>query len=172
MLRMIQTLLPKLMLNKENKIKSPRGGVITLGALTGLYPSAVYGISSGNKHFIRGFTLAARYEFVGKVDFMIAHPVAVYSNILSEKAKYAIKGRTFAKNALQDFSKGRAESYGHFLHEASTMLMMHFMSRWQKSKMMLLGISHFSDVLNRPVDLTPIEEKLAATQNQNVSSEV
>lgn len=157
---MIQTLMPKLVLQTSKKSEKVRSGVITLGALTAIYPGPTFAISTGNKHFVRGFTLAARQEFKGKVDFMIAHPVAVQSNIVAKKEFYIIKPSTFARNTLKDFCKGRAESYGSFSQELSAMFNKHFLSTWQQGQSFLLGINHFSKLLDRPVDLDPIEEKL------------
>ena len=63
------------------KSKGKQCAIMTCGALTAYTPAPTFATSSANKHYVRALThsLAAEYH---NIDFMIAHHIAVKSEIL------------------------------------------------------------------------------------------
>jgi len=135
-----------------------RSAIITPGALTAYVPQPGLSVSSGNKHFVRGLTLAASYEFGERIDIMCAHPLAVRSEILRGKGAFvSISTQTFARSVLSQLGTTN-ESNGPFGHDV-------FLFIWRSIPEWLFDmwtwklVPNLSDMLDRPVDMRDVREK-------------
>lgn len=157
-----------------------RAVAVTPGALTAFVPSApTFATSAANKNYIRALTLSLRYEYESDgIDFVCACPVAVRSEILDnadsgsgiERLVYIPTGLEWAQGVLADLSLGLPETNGRY---------MDYMTAWMKfgwgwtTRYFFQGrVQSNSVLLNRPVRLEPLREKLAGVYRQATSRPV
>mmetsp|Transcript_9853 Transcript_9853/g.16129 ORF Transcript_9853/g.16129 Transcript_9853/m.16129 type:complete len:343 (-) Transcript_9853:39-1067(-) len=157
-LSMIQTFMPKLV------HRSCRSAIITMGAQTAFRGGmAGFATSSANKHYVRALSLIVSKEYEDQVDVMCAHPFAVESNILkAEKGvSVAITADSFAQGVLSRLGRRPQvrETYGNALHEILYWVL-GLSSFENRLNSQINRIPQISEVLDRPVNLAPIREKL------------
>jgi 17beta-estradiol 17-dehydrogenase / very-long-chain 3-oxoacyl-CoA reductase len=148
----IQLLMPRL-------VQRPcRSAIITCGALTAVQGGTPgFATSSANKSYIRALSNAISREYEGQVDVICAHPLAVESNILkaSKSVRGAISADAFAEGVLSRLGRDTPvrETFGTTLHELLALLSL-------ARPMGLDSVASFADILDRPVNLAPIHDKL------------
>ena len=135
-----------------------RTAILTSGALSAHFSIPGFAAASANKAYIRNLTLAAGFEFRQRFDIMCAHPIAVESEILRSSIPFSISADKFARFTLNQLGYQK-ETNGCILHDFFVWIInevdVHFVQ-------FLFDhfIPYFSKLLQRPVDLRNLNEKI------------
>ena len=149
------------------KSKGRRCAIMTCGALTAYTPAPTFAASSANKHYVRALTtaLAAEYEYI---DFMVAHPIAVRSEILKQVdgnsggdniGGMIIDSDVFVKNIVAEMGHA-VDLNGHWKHDILVYLLNDVLPlSWVHQFFYKQRASDNSKFLGRPIDSRDILEK-------------
>lgn len=144
--------------------KGKKCAIMTCGALTGYTPAPTFAASSANKHYVRALTqsMAAEYEYI---DFMIAHPIAVKSEILnnvdetSNVGGFIINSDEFVKNIVEEMGY-KVDLNGHWKHDMLVFLLCEVLPlAWVQRMFYKQRVAFNSHFLQRPIDSRNILEK-------------
>jgi len=162
-LALIQTLMPRLIR------KDSRSCIVTVGALSAVTPLPGFATSSANKAYLRHLSLCIHKEYEENLDVLIAHPLAVKSEILSntdgkKNSAILLGPDQFVEGILFRLGKGFRESFGWWVHDFMGYIVSDIMSYERRSAYWVKNIPRYSELLDRPVNLKPIQEKLQQKQ--------
>jgi len=147
-----------------------RSCIITFGALTSFHRgSPGFATSSGNKAYVRSFTRAISKEFEEDIDIICVHPLSVFSNIVGRSQasvatrQITISADEFATGVLARLGHHDIrlrETFGSTFHEVIANAWTYFEYDEIHLSANLNRIKRYSNILQRPVNLAPIREKI------------
>jgi uncharacterized protein len=147
------------------KSKGQRCAILTCGALTAYTPAPTFATSSANKHYVRALTaaLAAEYEYI---DFMIAHPIAVKSEIVKNSDRgstvdsFIIDSEVFVSNIIADMGNNGVDLNGYWKHDIVVFILCEVLPlSWVQKVFYQQRVKHNSEFLGRSIDTRSILEK-------------
>ena len=144
--------------------KGRRCAILTCGALTAYTPAPTFAASSANKHYVRALTQALASEY-DSIDFMIAHPIAVRSEILNgitvhDTGGWIIDADEFARNIIGEMGSGAVDLNGHWKHDLIVYILYELLPlSWVQHWFYKKRVSLNSQYLGRPIDSRHILEK-------------
>jgi short-subunit dehydrogenase len=156
--------------NKHHHVKS---AIITCGALTSYIPAPGFACSSGNKHYIMGLTQALAMEYEHYIDFLIVHPIAIRSEILSNSGTnplvdtFVLDSSVFVRNTLQDLLvvTNSPISNGSIVHDIIVWILYQQLPvRFVQRYFFQYNIERFGQFLNRIVDGRELREKFGGKE--------
>jgi short-subunit dehydrogenase len=139
-------------------MRPQRSAIITSGALPAYRSAPGFAMAGANKSFIRSLSIASSYEFKERIDIMCAHPVAVQSEILRNTIPAVITPQSFVNSTLAKLGKV-SETNGSWMHDLIVDLMVALPLSIQQG-LFWMNVPLFSKLLQRPVDMRSIQEKL------------
>ena len=161
-----QAVMPLLL--KSARVHAKRSAYVTPGAITAYAPTSVFTTSSANKHYVRALSECMHHEYAEYVDVMVAHPVAVESEIVTNPpvriVKSTVSSKEFASSSLEVLRRDDVpfETVGsYWVHRLADAVLKRLPSKFVHD-VFSKRISKLSSYLDRPVDVRSLTEKIDA----------